>query len=103
MEVLLYGAQPARHDFDSDLTIYGVGIHFVLFWICVCILLMRRNPAQLVVFFSVVVMFALATADIFFSFRLVIRDIPAVFKGNMDVNVLNAHIYPKNPLFVTNK
>ena len=55
------------------------------------------------VFFSVVVMFALATADIFFSFRLVIRDIPAVFKGNMDVNVLNAHIYPKNPLFVTNK
>ena len=103
MEVLFYGAQPARHDFDSGLMVYGLGIHLVLFCICVCILLTRRNPVQPVVFFSVVIMFALATADMSLSFRVVIQDIPALLNSSIDYNGVAAHIYPKNPLFVTNK
>lgn len=78
------------------------GIHIVLFCICAYILFRRRNPAQLLVMLSVIIMFALATADISLSFRLIIHDVPAVLKGNMGINAVLTHVYPKNPLFVTN-
>jgi NADH:ubiquinone oxidoreductase subunit K len=81
----------------------AIGIHLVLFCICTYSLLMRRNPAQLVVLLSLIIMFALATADISLSFRLIIHDVPAVLNGNIGVNVILEHVYPKNPLFVTNK
>jgi hypothetical protein len=48
-------------------------------------------------------MFALATVDISLSFRLIIDDVPAVQRGSMGVDVILAHVYPKIPIFVTNK
>jgi hypothetical protein len=80
-----------------------VGVHLVLFCTCAYILYTRGNPAQLVLLLSAITMFALATADISLSFRLIIDDVPAVQRGNIGVDVILAHIFPKIPIFVTNK
>jgi len=78
------------------------GVHLVLFCVCVNILAKRRNFAQPIILVALAIMFALATADISLSFRLVVKDIPSAIKGSMPVLDVLTHMYPKNPLFVTN-
>jgi hypothetical protein len=57
----------------------------------------------MILLLSATVMFALATADIALSFRLILRDIPSILRQEIQVADILEHVYPKNPLFVTNK
>jgi len=51
------------------------GIHFVLFCICMFILVRNRRSTQWFILASAFVMFALSTADISLSFRVMTHDL----------------------------
>lgn len=48
-------------------------------------------------------MFALATVDTALSFRFALHDLPLFHRQEIDVQTVLNRIYPKNPLFITNK
>lgn len=48
-------------------------------------------------------MFALATADVALSYCFLIRDVPAVLTGKVNIDDVVQHVHPKNLLYVTNK
>lgn len=77
------------------------GVQLVLFCICAYVLIKRRRPSQLVLLLVVTIMFSLATVDLAISFRMIVDDLPTV--ADSDSSVALAHLYPKNPLYVTNK
>lgn len=79
------------------------GVHLVLYCICTYTLVKRRKSTQLVILFAITVMFALTTADIAISFRLLLDDLPAVVKHEMDLLTALNRANPKTPLFITNK
>jgi hypothetical protein len=81
----------------------SAGVQLVLFSICAFILIKRRKPSQLVLLLVVTIMFVLATVDLSMSFRMVASDLPAALRDDITVSVALSHIYPKNPLYVTNK
>ncbi|KAG6915110.1 hypothetical protein DXG01_013408 [Tephrocybe rancida] len=78
-------------------------VHLVLFCICVYLLATRRSPAHLIILVSIIVMFALSVADIAISYRLALRDIPAVLKQEMNLVDAIARAITKGYLFVSNK
>jgi len=73
------------------------GIHFVLFCICIFILLRNGRPKQWFILVSAIVMFALSTADVALTFRFMTHDIIDV----LPQNVL-AIFCAKNLIFVSN-
>lgn len=79
------------------------GIHIVLFCICVYTLSTRRNPAHLIILGFIVVMVAISVADIGLTYRLVLRDLPAVLKFQRTATSAIARVLPKGHLYVTNK
>lgn len=82
---------------------FSTGVHLVLYCICAYTLVKRRKSTQLVILSAVTVMFALTTTDIAISFRLLLRDLPAVVKHDMDPLTALNRAYPKTPLFIANK
>lgn len=79
------------------------GVHFALYCICAYTLVKRKKKAQLFMLLAVTAMFILSTADIALSFRLVLRDIPALARQKIDFVKVITRTYPKTPLFVANK
>ncbi|KAF9465908.1 hypothetical protein BDZ94DRAFT_1252548 [Collybia nuda] len=76
------------------------GVQLVLFCICAYILMQRRSSIQLVLLLVVTIMFLIATADLAISFRMIVDDLQTV--ADTSSNVALTHLYPKNPLYITN-
>lgn len=92
----------------------STGIHFVLFCICIFILVRNRRPTQWFILVSAIVMFALSTADIAITFRFMTHDVIDVFGqdvfgqdvfGQDVVTSIPAlkEFLAKNLIFVSNK
>lgn len=79
------------------------GAHVVLFCICAHILIKRRNRRQLVLLFATSAMFLVATVDVSLSFNMDLARAPSTFSEKMMLDDITARLYPKNPLYVTNK
>ncbi|KAF8994031.1 hypothetical protein BDQ17DRAFT_1367415 [Cyathus striatus] len=84
--------------FLAETLLYGV--HVVLFFICIFILVSHRRTTQPFLLVAIVTMFMLSTADIAVSFRVILRDVPLVF--NQALDTVFSHTYPKGPIFVAN-
>ncbi|KAG6820344.1 hypothetical protein H0H93_002004 [Arthromyces matolae] len=81
----------------------GVGsVQFVLFSICVYLLVTRRNPAHIIILLSVIAMFVISVVELILSYRWAIRDLPAILKLEMAPSAAIKRVVPKAYLFVTN-
>ncbi|KAF8901174.1 hypothetical protein CPB84DRAFT_1777949 [Gymnopilus junonius] len=78
-----------------------VRIHLALFCVCMYILLQNRQTAQWFILVSAILMFALSTADIAITFRLLTHDIVNAFDPAKNRAIVK-FIYAKTPLFVSN-
>lgn len=78
-----------------------VGMHAVLFFVSTYILVRRWKTSQAILLGAIFTMFALSTADVAITWRTVLRDLGIIITG--DVNRIYKRIYPKFPIFVTNK
>ncbi|KAF9465907.1 hypothetical protein BDZ94DRAFT_275572 [Collybia nuda] len=78
------------------------GIHLVLYFLCVFILIKHRKKSQLFILSAITIMFALTTADVAISFRFLLHDIPRVIKHEMNILMALLRAYPKTPFFITN-
>lgn len=78
-----------------------IGIHFVIFCLCVRVLLPRRRKIQRMMLGAVVVMFLLATLDVAMSWRLFLRHTPVLYTGT-SATFLQA-VYPKIIIHLVNK
>lgn len=82
------------------------GIHFVLFCICMFILVRNGRPTQWFILAAAFVMFILSTADISLTFRLTTHDIAVIFiPGGPQPDSLCPvlkRVYEKNVVFVSN-
>ena len=74
-----------------------IGIHFVLFCVCMFLLIFDRRPTHWIILGSAFIMFALSTADISLTFRLMTHDLATT------EDYMLKRLYPKSPIFVTNK
>ena len=99
-EIFFYGIQNLSSNWISsscwtDIT----GIHFVLFCICVFVLIRERRPAhsQWIILGSAFIMFALSTADVSLTIRLMTHDLVTT------PDYMRGRIHPTNSIFVTNK
>ena len=83
---------------------WSTGIHFVLFCICMFILVRNRRPTQWFIFVSAFTMFALSTADISITFQFMTHDIIDLLDqgGNFSDPVVKS-LMAKNLIFVSNK
>lgn len=84
----------------------SIGIHFVLFCICIFILVRNGRPTQWFILAAAFVMFVLSTADISITFRLMTHDIGAVIlnPGGPDARYpVLKRLYEKDIIFVSNK
>ncbi|KAF8816440.1 hypothetical protein BYT27DRAFT_7183985 [Phlegmacium glaucopus] len=77
------------------------GIQFVLFCVCMYILLLNRHSTHWFIPLSAFVMFALSTADIAISIRLIAHDFFPLLGPDGFPFYVHA-IYPKAPIFVAN-
>ncbi|KAF8186648.1 hypothetical protein BJ912DRAFT_457399 [Pholiota molesta] len=57
------------------------GVHLVIFFLCVRVLLPRRRKIQRMMLGAVVIMFLLATFDVAVSWRLFLRHTPVLYTG----------------------
>lgn len=73
-----------------------LGIYFILFFICVYLLLWKKRPLRWVLLVSAIIMFSLATADIIYTYHL-------VFNRLLPRRLTFTELFPKYMLFVTNK
>ena len=75
------------------------GIHFVLFCICVFlqVLFREKGPTQWIIFGAVFIMFALSTADVSLTIRLMTHDLVTT------PDYMLERIYSKSLIYVTNK
>lgn len=80
---------------------FKTGIHVILFFICVYILVQRRKKLQMVMLGVVVAMFILATVDIAFTWHVILQHTTSLYTG--DSVALMHRIYPKFLCFFVNK
>lgn len=74
------------------------GLYTILFGICIYVLLPKRNQTvQLIIMAAVVVMYAIATADVAVSVYLIFRHVLAG-----DGNIGERDVLPKVLFYVTN-
>jgi len=81
------------------------GIHFVLFCICISILVRNGRPTQWFILAAAFVMFVLSTGDISITFRLMTHDIGGVIfnPGGPDTRYpVLKRFYEKDIIFVSN-
>jgi hypothetical protein len=78
-----------------------LGIHLVIFFLCVRVLLPRRRKIQRVMLGAVVIMFLLATFDVAVSWRLFLRHTPVLYTGT-SATFLQA-VHPKIIIHLINK
>lgn len=81
------------------------GSHFVLFGVCMYILNRNKGSIHWFIFTSAFFMFAISTADISITFRLMGHDILLLDGSDLndEVPLLVQRFYPKNLLFVADK
>lgn len=79
------------------------GIHIALFCIYLFVLFAKKKAVQLAILLALTVMFALATADVGLSFHIALHDLPSFNRAEINVPTFTKRIFPKAPIFVTNK
>lgn len=72
------------------------GLYFILFVICIYVLLQRKEAAHWILFSFAIAMFTIATSDIMYTHYLVFSKL---LKGGVSFNDLR----PKYWFYVTNK
>ena len=90
---------------NIQLNRWSTGIHFVLFCICMFILVRNslRRPTQWFILVSAFVMFALSTADISITFRFMTHDILEVLEQGSGSYLVRKFQFVKSHIFVSNK
>lgn len=82
---------------------HPTGMQVIIFCICAYFLLQKKSRAGAIILLAVSVMLVLATVDVAMTFRVMLRDLQAVLRLEMNSDYLLAHLAMKNTFFVTDK